>query len=149
MEVSGRQPGDQLKALRQLEESRIEVTRVNRERLRVARQILNDLSRARLADRQAARRAAEETAERSARVEDAADVEREQEVARSEAARDHVELSSAAEAAAAASDATAAAGVEDPARARRVAELKELHASGRLNTAERVERSAEGILTQP
>ncbi len=142
MEVSGRQPGDQLKALRQLEESRIEITRANRERLRVARQILNDLSRERLAERQAARRAEERAAEpiRPPAV-DIVDVGLERDAARLAGSGDHADLSAVAQA--------AALGVEDPVRARRVAELKDLHASGRLHSAERGERAAEGLLGQP
>lgn len=143
MEVSGRQPGEPSKALRHLEESRIEVTHASRERLRAARRALDELSQRRLEQRQEARRLAAELEAEAARNAAASRAASRSasgdEHAREAAQIDRIELSPAARAAAPA--------VEEEVRARRVAELKELHAAGRLHTPERVERAATSLLS--
>ena len=120
MEVHGRQPADRYR------ESREQLARANRERVREAREFLADMA----AERGEELRRARET--------ELAETQRRADARRTEEARERQDVL----------ELSVASRLEgtDEERAQRVQELKSQYQAGTLDSPERIEKAAEGLL---
>lgn len=136
MEVRGQISDTGKPARQRFDELRAAIARRDALRVRQARENLGELSEQRLEVQRAAREAARNalTVERTHESADEPRAERKDRIEISDQARDAAEL------AARASD------TSDSERARRVAQLRDEHAAGRLATPERIERAATRLL---